>query len=66
MTALTPHLGYAASTEVAREALASGRRVYDLVLAKKLLTAEQLDRILRPEMLTAPHRATALRPQDPS
>ncbi|MBA2399127.1 MAG: hypothetical protein H0V72_10570, partial [Bradyrhizobium sp.] len=28
--------------------------VYDLVLAKKLLTREQLDQILRPEVLTQP------------
>jgi aspartate ammonia-lyase len=64
VTALTPYLGYAASTEIAREALATGRRVYDLVLSKKLMTREQLDQILRPEMLTAPHRATVARPRN--
>jgi aspartate ammonia-lyase len=63
VTALTPYLGYAASTEIAQEALASGKRVYDLVLSKKLMTREQLDQILQPEMLTAPHYSTVARPR---
>jgi aspartate ammonia-lyase len=66
VTALTPYLGYAACTEIAREALATGERVYDLVLSKKLMTREQLDRILRPEMLTRPQYSTAQKPRDPA
>jgi aspartate ammonia-lyase len=62
VTALTPYLGYAVSTEVAQEALTTGRRVDELVLSRKLMTREQLDQILRPEMLTAPQYATARRP----
>jgi aspartate ammonia-lyase len=58
VTALTPLLGYARSAEIARDALASGRRVYDLVLEKGWLEREQLDRILQPEVLTQPSRAT--------
>jgi aspartate ammonia-lyase len=58
VTALTPHLGYAASTEIAREALESGKPVYDLVLSKKLMTREALDRILQPEALTRPQYVT--------
>src|SRR5436305_802428 len=42
VTALTPILGYARSTEIAREALATGAKVLDLLLAKKLLTPEQV------------------------
>ena len=42
------------ATEVAQEALTSGKNVYDLVLAKGLLSKETLDNILRPEMLTKP------------
>jgi aspartate ammonia-lyase len=63
VTALTPYLGYAASTEIAQEALRGGQRVYDLVLSKKLMTREQLDQILRPEMLTTPHRGAAQAPR---
>jgi aspartate ammonia-lyase len=54
VTALTPFIGYARSTEIAQEALATGARVYDLVLQKKLMSREELDRLLSPEMLTKP------------
>ena len=62
VTALTPYLGYAVCTEIAREALATGERVYDLVLSKKLMTRDALDQILRPEMLTQPHYSTVPKP----
>ncbi|MGB7540836.1 MAG: aspartate ammonia-lyase [Burkholderiales bacterium] len=54
VTALNPYIGYSNATEVAREALETGRSVYDLVLEKKLLSKERLDEILRPEALTRP------------
>jgi len=54
VTALNPYIGYANATEVAQEALLSGRSVYELVLEKKLLSKEQLDEILQPEVLTQP------------
>jgi len=54
VTALVPVIGYEASTEIAREALASGRGVYELVMERKLLTREQLDRALNPEAMTGP------------
>ena len=63
VTALNPYIGYSAASEVAREALATGRTVYDLVLEKKLLSKEQLDEILRPEILTRPGRPL---PPEPS
>jgi aspartate ammonia-lyase len=52
VTALNPHIGYANATEIAQEALRSGRSVADLVLERKLLTKEQLREILKPEKLT--------------
>ncbi|MGZ8770982.1 MAG: aspartate ammonia-lyase [Aeromicrobium sp.] len=51
VTALNPYIGYAAATEVAQEALATGRGVAELVLEKGLLPPEKLARILRPETL---------------
>jgi len=54
VTALTPFIGYARATEVAQDALATGARVYDLVLQKKLMGREELDKLLSPEMLTQP------------
>ena len=56
VTALNPYIGYDNATKLAQEALATGGSVYDLVLAHHLLTKEQLDDILRPEMLTQPRK----------
>jgi aspartate ammonia-lyase len=63
VTALNPYIGYARSSEIAKEALATGRRVYDLVLERKLLSKEELDAVLRPEVLTQPHFSTVHRPK---
>ena len=54
VTALVPILGYEQATEIAREALDSGRGVYDLVLGRGLMTREELDRALNPESMTTP------------
>jgi aspartate ammonia-lyase len=54
VTALVPVLGYEASTEIARDALASGRGVYELVMERGLLTRAELDRALNPEAMTGP------------
>jgi aspartate ammonia-lyase len=50
-TALNPQLGYATSTAIALEALATGRGVAELVLEHGLLSAAELDELLRPERL---------------
>ncbi len=50
-TALNPLIGYYAATQVAQEALASGRTVPEVVMEKGYLTAEQLMEALRPERL---------------
>jgi aspartate ammonia-lyase len=54
VTALNPYIGYANATAVAQEAHASGGSVYEIVLAKGLLSKKQLDEILKPEVLTQP------------
>jgi aspartate ammonia-lyase len=54
VTALNPYIGYAHATEVAQEALTTGKSVYDLVLEKKLLSKAELDAILQPDVLTQP------------
>lgn len=56
ITALNPFIGYHNANQIAQEALLQNRRVYDLVLEKKLLSREQLDDILRPEVLAQPRR----------
>lgn len=54
VTALNPYIGYENSAKIAKEALNTGKRVYDLVLERKLLNKEQLDEILSPENMLKP------------
>jgi aspartate ammonia-lyase len=54
VTALNPAIGYAAATEIAKEALATGRGVAELVLDRNLIPAARLDEMLRPENLVIP------------
>ncbi len=49
VTALVPTLGYEICSSLAKEALETDRGVYELVLEKKLLSKEELDRLLAPE-----------------
>lgn len=49
VTALNPVIGYKNSTKIAKEALETGRSVYDLVLEHGILNKEELDTILAPE-----------------
>ena len=55
VTALNPYIGYKASTKVAKEALETGRSVYDLVLEHGLMTKDKLDEALDPKAMTASH-----------
>ncbi|MFN0066058.1 MAG: aspartate ammonia-lyase [Limisphaerales bacterium] len=54
VTALNPVLGYEKSAAIAKEALATGGSVYDLVIAKGWLTKDHLDELLKPENMTHP------------
>lgn len=56
VTALNPYIGYKNSSKIAKEALKTGRRVYDLVLEHQLLSKERLDEILDPENMLSPHK----------
>jgi aspartate ammonia-lyase len=51
-----PLLGYETTTEIAKEALETGRGVYDLVCERGLMTREHLDRLLNPAAMTSPRR----------
>jgi aspartate ammonia-lyase len=53
-TALSPYIGYAATAEIAKESVRTGRPIRDLVLERGLLDPERLDRILSPEAMTRP------------
>jgi aspartate ammonia-lyase len=54
VTALNPVLGYERSTAIAKEALATGASVYNLVLEKGWLSLVELDDLLTPEKMTRP------------
>ena len=54
VTALNPHIGYKNSTRIAKEALKTGKGVYEIVLEEGILSKEQLDEILKPENMIGP------------
>jgi aspartate ammonia-lyase len=54
VTALNPLIGYEKSTEIANEALKTGRPVVDIVLEKGYLSKEELEELLSPENMTHP------------
>jgi len=54
VTALNPYIGYEKSSQVADEALKSGRSVYEIVLEKGFLSQAELEDILSPENMTKP------------
>ena len=55
VTALNPYIGYKTSTKVAKEALETGRSVYDLVLEHGYMSKEKLDEALDPRAMTTSH-----------
>jgi aspartate ammonia-lyase len=52
VTALVPAIGYEKASSIAKEALESGRGVYDLVLERGILSRDALDRLLNPDKMT--------------
>jgi aspartate ammonia-lyase len=54
VTALNPVLGYDKTTELAKEALQSGKGILELIREKKLLTEQQIKELLDPVKLTSP------------
>jgi aspartate ammonia-lyase len=54
VTALVPEIGYETSTEIAKEALRTGRGVYEIVQERGIMTREALDRLLNPVAMTTP------------
>jgi aspartate ammonia-lyase len=51
-TALSPYIGYAATAEIAKEAVKSGRTIRELVLERGLMDAKRLDEILSVDGMT--------------
>jgi aspartate ammonia-lyase len=51
-TALSPYIGYAATAEIAKEAVKSGRSIRELVLERGLLDESRLNDILSVDAMT--------------
>lgn len=49
VTCLNPILGYEKSSAIAKEALKTNKRVYDIILEQELFTKEELDELLQPK-----------------
>ena len=53
-TALSPYIGYAATAEIAKESVKTGRPIRELVLERGLLDRKKLDEILSLDAMTRP------------
>jgi fumarate hydratase class II len=51
-TSLNPYIGYEAAGKVIKESVRTGKSIRQIVLAKKLMTADELDRALDVEAMT--------------
>ena len=60
-TALNPVIGFENTDRIAKRALKENRSIYDLVLEENLISKEELDELLRPEKMIAPHLRNAKR-----
>ena len=58
VTALNPIIGYKKSTKVAKEAHATGRSVYDIVIEQGIMSKEELDKALDPKEMLQSHKFT--------
>lgn len=56
VTALNPYIGYKNSTKIAKEAHETGRSIYDIVIEKKIMTKEELDKALDPKEMLSSHQ----------
>ena len=54
VTALNPYIGYSKAAEVAKESLLSGKSIKKIILEKKLMSEERLDKLLSPLSMTKP------------
>jgi aspartate ammonia-lyase len=53
-TALSPYIGYAATAEVAKEAVRTGRSIREIVVARGLVDAATAERVLAASAMTEP------------
>ena len=54
VTVLAPVIGYDAAADIAKESFATGRTVREICLEKKVVPADELERLLEPHSQTEP------------
>jgi aspartate ammonia-lyase len=59
VTALVPRLGYELCSEIAKEALETGKGVFEIVLARRLLSREEMNQLLNPARMAGVAPETA-------
>jgi aspartate ammonia-lyase len=57
-TALSPQIGYAATAEIAKEAIRTGKSIRQVAKERGVLSDERLDTLLAPERMTSPDKPT--------
>ena len=55
-TALSPHIGYAATAEIAKESVRTGQSIREIAKARGILSETELDELLAPERMTKPEK----------
>jgi aspartate ammonia-lyase len=55
-TALSPRIGYAATADIAKEAVRTGRSIRQIASERGVLTEAELDHLLAPERMTSPEQ----------
>jgi aspartate ammonia-lyase len=53
-TALSPRIGYAATADIAKEAVRTGKSIRQIAKEREVLTDAELDTLLDPERMTTP------------
>lgn len=54
VTALAPHIGYEAAAKIAKQAQESGLTLREVAVGSGAVSAEDFDRIVRPETMIGP------------
>jgi aspartate ammonia-lyase len=65
VTALAPYIGYESSASIAKEQIATGRDIRDIVRERNLLPEADLEEILKPQAMTEPGIAGQGKTQTP-
>ena len=63
VTALNPIIGYKNSTKIAKEALETGKGIYELVLEHGILDKKDLDEVMDPKHMTQPSKLDHIKPK---